>query len=142
VQVGKLSLDHHASVASDDGGMEVGARPRGTSQAVSLIGGEFGIPQEWERAVDLLPQPSETVAVLEADHRHAGVDVLESILHACHLHEMAFAEQSTDIAQETDQKWAAEQVGDANGSSVEPLESCIGGPRSDLGHDDQGIGLS
>jgi hypothetical protein len=55
---------------------------------------------------------------------------------------MAFAEQSTDIAQETDQKWAAEQVGDANGSSVEPLESCIRGPRSDLGHDDQGIGLS
>lgn len=81
-------------------GMEVHPRERSTSEAECFVACSPGIKREGKGEVKAILKGRRSLPGIERDDDHRRVRPLKTIVAFGHLHEVAFTQQSTDVAQE------------------------------------------
>lgn len=100
MKIGKLARGDHLGVAPDDAGMEICPEHRRAPEAECFVSRAVGVDHGCEGQREPVSQVTQVTRRLEGDDQHLRPFRFERLSLARHLHEMVFAEQSPDIAQE------------------------------------------
>lgn len=96
----EASLQQGPGVEEDDIRMSVGSQKRRTSQPKDLVGVPLWVQGDLEGQIEPVLKPGGSFFGLERDDDHSRVRPPEFVLLCGHLHEMALADQSPDVAKE------------------------------------------
>jgi hypothetical protein len=103
MQIGDASMKKGLGVEPNDIGVSVDAQKRRPSESKASVRGPLRIEGDHKREMEPALKPNGSFSGLEGDNDNDGICLLETVHPFGHLHEMAFAKQSPDVAQEREE---------------------------------------
>jgi hypothetical protein len=126
MKIGHVPTQQRPGVEENDIGVCVSPQERRTLESKRLVGLSLWIESDHEGQPQSILEPRDSLSGLEGDDDHGRVRLLESVLLLRHLHEMAFAQQSPDVAQEGQEHGPGPQRRKSQFLSVQRGEAEVG----------------
>jgi len=125
-QVGNPPFGRHLPVETQNLRVQIRACSSDPRQIECSVEHPVSIDHEPERALDAVPQDRGVFGCFESDDDHLRLGRVKPRFHACHLHEMALAEQSANVSEEREDGWTAAQLWGSQQATVQVLDERAG----------------
>lgn len=126
MQMGDVSLQQRSGVEEQDVRMCVGPQKRRSPESKASVGASLRITGDHEWQTESVLKPGDSLSGLERDDHDDRLRPLEPVLLFGHLHEMAFAQQSPDVAKEGQMHRRPTERGESEFLSIQRGEAKVG----------------